>query len=119
MSCGKGLHRLFESDKINSMTTEEKPRFKLPIDTWPVICCGTVLSAVFFIFGVDQLIGAYRTTNPYLFLMLFFSSSMILLVNGTIFFILVVMGFRRLSQYNQPENKQESPTTDGNDTKPL
>lgn len=119
MSYGKGLHPLFDSYKIKRMSIDKNPGRKLPIDTWPVIICGTFLSALFFIFGVDQLIASYDSTDPYLFLMLFFSSSMIILVNGTIFLMLVVMGCRKLIHHNDRESEQNSSTADGNDIEPM
>ena len=97
----------------------DRPTLKLPIDTWPVICGGTILAALFFLFGVKTLIASYESTDPSYFLMLFFSSSMIILVNGTIFFILVVMGFRRILHHGEGNNQQDFSSLDDNDTKPF
>jgi hypothetical protein len=102
------------------MNSEEKTRIKLPIDTWPVICCGTVLSAAFFLLGVDQMIASYVTaTDPYSFLMLFFSSSMIILINATIFSILVVLGIRKLGGRSAKEKTLDPSGTEGNDSEPF
>ena len=90
----------------------DKPRLKLPIDTWPIICCGTIFAALFFLFGIDQLIASYSSTDPYSFLMLFFSSSMIILVNGTILFVLLVLGLRKFRNHKDPENRQNQPIDD-------
>lgn len=97
----------------------ERPKLKLPLDTWPIILFGTVLSAFFFLLGVNQLIASYETNDPYLFLMLFFSSSMIILVNGTIFFVLGMMALRKLRHPKQPDNHTDPPKHNVHDTEPL
>jgi hypothetical protein len=88
---------------------------KLPIDNWPFIAIGTVLSFVFVLFGVRQLVSSYHTTEPYMFLMLFFSSSMIILINGTIFIILLVLGHKKFYHYGRSEGNQAPTDGDDND----
>lgn len=41
----------------------------------------TILSIVFLILGVETLVAAYRLTNPLNFIMVFFSSSLIILIS--------------------------------------
>ncbi len=82
-----------------------EPILKLPINNWPFLCIGTLLSIVFFLFGLRQLIASYFTDDPHSFLMLFFSSSMIILINGTIFSILLVLGFKKYRGHNDSKSK--------------
>ena len=89
---------------------------KLPLDSWPIIFCGCVFSAVFCLFGVNQLIASYGAEEPYSFLMLFFSSSMIILVNGTIFVVLVVIGIRKYTYQRTATDEENPPLDDANDT---
>ncbi|MFC1866826.1 hypothetical protein ACFL0H_01650 [Thermodesulfobacteriota bacterium] len=46
------------------------------------------LAACFFLlFGIELLIMAYRLDDPFLFIMTFFSSNLIILISGTLLFI--------------------------------
>ena len=67
---------------------------RLFMDRWPVIGMGIVLSGIFVCFGVNELIAAYSMTTPHGFLMLFFSSSFIILINAAIFLGLLIRSFR-------------------------
>jgi uncharacterized membrane protein len=73
---------------------------KIPTN-WFFIAVGIVLSTVFLSFGVQHLVGSYYIEGPYLFLMLFFSSSMIILINGTILFVLIVLAIRKIRGSNE------------------
>ena len=84
-----------------------KPNFN-----WPLLIIGILLSSIFFLFGVRQLISSYYATDPHLFLMLFFSSSMIILVNGAIFIVLIILGYKKSHGPGRPEIKQAPPAVD-------
>ena len=48
---------------------------------WIKITLIGILSAFFFVFGLEVLIGAYSLTHPHFFIMYFFSGSFIVLVS--------------------------------------
>ncbi|MCB9481841.1 MAG: hypothetical protein H6680_08515 [Desulfobacteraceae bacterium] len=45
----------------------------------------TLLSILFFLFGIYSLVKAYSITNPFFFIIVFFSSSFIILLSLAIF----------------------------------
>lgn len=51
---------------------------------WVRHIVGTFLSAVFLAFGVEVLIAAYGLTDPFLFVMTFFSANFIILISGAL-----------------------------------
>ena len=65
-------------------------------NNWFVLGLGILLSAIFLLYGVRGLVLAYSMTSPFEFLMFFFSSSMIILINATILLILFVTAFLKL-----------------------
>lgn len=55
---------------------------------WWIKILGLAAASFFFLFlGVDSMIGAYRLTNPLEFIMMFFSTSLMILISmaGIIF----------------------------------
>jgi hypothetical protein len=58
-----------------------------------------ILSLLFFIFGVETLMGAYSLNNPMEFIMYFFSSSLIILISlvGLIYPICRIHAFLKAS----------------------
>jgi TRAP-type C4-dicarboxylate transport system permease small subunit len=49
-----------------------------------------VLAACFFLlFGIQNLISSYQFNNPSMFIILFFSSSFIILISATLLFIFI------------------------------
>jgi hypothetical protein len=51
---------------------------------WARHIVGTLLSAVFLAFGVEVLVAAYGLTDPFLFVMTFFSANFIILISGAL-----------------------------------
>lgn len=64
---------------------------------------GIVLSGFFVFFGIHELIAAYSMTNPFAFLMFFFSSCLIILINTTIFLVLIVKSYTMFHSQNRTE----------------
>ncbi len=60
-----------------------------------------IISIFFTIFGIDLLIGAYSINNPFNFIMIFFSSSFIILISLTLllgFIIKIVRMYKYLKK---------------------
>ena len=56
-----------------------------------------LLALFFLLFGVHLLIGAYHLKDPFSFVMTFFASNLIILINATLllgFILRMVKGFR-------------------------
>lgn len=70
-----------------------------------MLVTGIVLATIFTLFGIRQLVSSYCVNDPYVFLMLFFSASMIILVNSTILLILTVLGYRKTRPDDSQRNK--------------
>ena len=68
-----------------------------------------LLSIFFTIFGIDLLIGAYSLNNPFTFIILFFSSSFIILISLTLFIVFIIK-IVRMYKYlkTTPENQDQS-----------
>lgn len=45
-----------------------------------------LLSGAFLVFGIQLLIAAYKLNDPFLFIVSFFSSNLIILISATLFF---------------------------------
>ncbi len=64
------------------------------------------VSIFFIIFGIDLLIGAYSINNPFTFIMIFFSSSFIILISLTLllgFIIKIVRMYKYLKKERSPK----------------
>ncbi len=75
---------------------------------WFIQVLMILLSIFFTIFGIDLLIGAYSINNPFTFIMLFFSSSFIILISLTLFtgfIIKMVRMYRFLKNAPNDQNK--------------
>jgi hypothetical protein len=88
------------------MEPTRNPQKKRFIDRWPVISAGILLSGIFICFGVNELIAAYSATTPHGFLMLFFSSSFIILINTAIFLGLLIRCFSLL--HSRGEQREQN-----------
>jgi TRAP-type C4-dicarboxylate transport system permease small subunit len=58
-----------------------------------------MVSAFFFVFGIDLLMSAYRLEDPFTFIMTFFAASFILLISAALvvtFIIKMVRVFKRI-----------------------
>lgn len=66
------------------------------------------LTLFFFVEGVSILIGSYSSDNPLVFIMLFFSSSLIIMISAVGFLYPLIRIFRRLKGEN-PEGGWGSP----------
>ncbi|HDR14229.1 MAG TPA: hypothetical protein ENN79_01840 [Desulfobacteraceae bacterium] len=52
---------------------------------WWVIHAGLSLTSVFFLlFGIDLLVASYRLSDPFYFIMTFFSSNLIILISAAL-----------------------------------
>jgi TRAP-type C4-dicarboxylate transport system permease small subunit len=61
------------------------------------------ISIFFTIFGIDLIIGAYSINNPFTFIMIFFSASLIILISLTLllgFIIKIVRMYKYLKKEN-------------------
>ena len=61
------------------------------------------ISIFFTIFGIDLLIGAYSINNPFTFIMIFFSASLMILISLTLllgFIIKIVRMYKYLKKEN-------------------
>ncbi len=70
-----------------------------------------LLSIFFTIFGIDLLIGAYSSNNPFTFIMIFFSSSFIILISITLFIgfiIKIIRVYRSLRTIPEIQNQKDS-----------
>jgi len=72
---------------------ESKEQNVLLSNSWLVLGLGIILAGIFFLYGIRVLVLAYSMTNPFEFLMFFFSASMIILINATLLLILLVTAF--------------------------
>lgn len=68
---------------------------------WHVILAAA--SLFFLVFGVEILISSYRLSNPFYFVLTFFSSNFIILISGTL-----LIG----SIYRIRTDRQQGPKTD-------
>lgn len=57
-----------------------------------IIIC--LLSAFVLFFGIQLLIAAWKLKNPYEFFIYFISSSTIILISATVFFVFIYQMFR-------------------------
>ncbi|MCP3901717.1 MAG: hypothetical protein GY707_18565 [Desulfobacteraceae bacterium] len=62
-----------------------------------------IISIFFTVFGIDLLIGAYSINNPFTFIMIFFSSSLIILISLTLF-ISFIIKIVRMYKYLKEES---------------
>jgi membrane-bound ClpP family serine protease len=74
---------------------------------WHVILAAA--SLFFLVFGVEILISSYRLSNPFFFVLTFFSSNFIILISGT----LLIGSIYRLRADRQEGPKTDSGTSDG------
>jgi hypothetical protein len=65
-----------------------------------------VLSIFFLLFGISILIAAYRLDNPFMFIMTFFASNLIILISGTIAVGLVIRSLPS-QRKRMDENKKD------------
>ena len=78
---------------------------------WFIQVLMILLSVFFTIFGIDLLVGAYSINNPFTFIMIFFSSSFIILISLTLFIVFIikiVRMYRYLKATPENHNKQTS-----------
>lgn len=78
---------------------------------WCIQCIMILLSIFFTIFGIDLLIGAYSTSNPFTFIMVFFSSSLIILISLTILIgiiIKIIRVYKSLKSNPEDQNNQNN-----------
>jgi hypothetical protein len=68
--------------------------------TWWILQVLLVLiSAFFFLFGLDLLIGSYRLGDPFSFIMTFFAASFVLLISAALavtFAVKMIRVYRRI-----------------------
>ena len=67
-----------------------------------------VLSIFFLLFGISILIAAYRLDNPFMFIMTFFASNLIILISGTIAVGLVIRSLPSQRKRMNEDNKDIS-----------
>ena len=72
---------------------ESKEQNVLLSNRWLVLGLGIILAGIFLLYGIRVLMLAYSMTNPFEFLMFFFSASMLILINATLLLILLVTAF--------------------------
>jgi TRAP-type C4-dicarboxylate transport system permease small subunit len=80
---------------------------------WFIQIIMILLSIFFTIFGVTLFIGSYSTNNPFTFIMIFFSSSLIILISLTLlagFIIKIIRVHRHLKKMPNDENQESSDT---------
>jgi len=70
---------------------------------WIFLGAGIGLAIVFLFFGVRGLVFAYSLTDPFEFIMLFFSSCLIILINATILLILLIISCLKLRSQTRKE----------------
>ncbi|MCK5100425.1 MAG: hypothetical protein KAR45_20115 [Desulfobacteraceae bacterium] len=78
---------------------------------WFIQVLMILLSVFFTIFGIDLLVGAYSINNPFTFIMIFFSSSFIILISLTLFIVFIikiVRMYRYLKMTPENINQQTS-----------
>jgi hypothetical protein len=75
---------------------ETKPQNPLLTDRWLILVSGIIVAGIFLCYGIRWLVLAYSMTNPHVFLMFFFSASMVILINATLLFVLLVTVFLKL-----------------------
>lgn len=66
-----------------------------------------IVSVFFLIFGIDALIASYRTTSPHIFIMGFFSSSLIILISVVGIMYPVVMYYNHSRHGNEDDTDDE------------
>lgn len=75
--------------------------------SWWIIQVIMIIISIFFVlFGIDLLISAYSINNPFTFIMLFFSASLIILISLTLlsgFIIKIIRMYRYLKKGGSPE----------------
>ena len=70
----------------------------MPDMNWWIRKIILILAGCFFLlFGIQLLISAYRLNDPFLFIMTFFASNLIILISGALLagFIFQMIGLRR------------------------
>ncbi len=78
--------------------------------SWWFIQVIMILASIFFIiFGINLLISAYSINNPFTFIMIFFSSSFMILISLTLF-ICFIIKLVRMYRYlkKKPKDKNQS-----------
>ena len=75
---------------------------------WHVILA--VASLFFLVFGVEILISSYRLSNPFFFVLTFFSSNFIILISGTLLIgsIYRIRADRRQGPKTEPGTSDET-----------
>jgi nitrogen fixation/metabolism regulation signal transduction histidine kinase len=68
---------------------------------WQIIL---VMAACFFlVFGIQMLIASYSLNDPFTFIMTFFSSSLIILISGTLLFTFI---YKMVARRKKDEGNQ-------------
>ncbi len=73
---------------------------------WVYLFLLFLASLTFFAFGVERLIFSYKLTNPFEFIVLFFSSSLMVLVGGT-FLVGLFFKLRRGKESEEAESESD------------
>ncbi|MBN2468987.1 MAG: hypothetical protein JXD19_12645 [Deltaproteobacteria bacterium] len=74
---------------------------------WPFLISGIVLAGIFTVHGTYRLVLSYSLNNPLEFIVLFFSSSMVLLIGGTIFIVLFLLAIAKVRCRETPSHRGE------------
>ncbi len=75
---------------------------------WIFQILGMLVSAFFFLFGIDLMTGAYSLKDPFSFIMTFFAASFVLLISLTLAVSFIIKMVRVYRQINNTANKNES-----------
>jgi hypothetical protein len=68
-----------------AISTEVQPGDGKPGPRWWLFHVGLILiSAFFLLFGIDLLVASYGLSDPFFFIMTFFSSNLIILISSTL-----------------------------------
>ncbi len=68
---------------------------------WQIILA--MAACFFLVFGIQMLIVSYSLNDPFTFIMTFFSSSLIILISGTLLFTFV---YKMISRRKKDEDNQ-------------